>query len=128
MNCKNVCKLCDRLIISTAVTFSNGNLLINIPSGNYPAGCKYCIVIAQAIPETTTISAPVFVTIGTDATQYPLNRCDCVQATACAVRTRTKYAVRVQTNATGGSFNVIGNLCCAPNNALPGLPVVSGGT
>ncbi|MDE6833919.1 MAG: hypothetical protein K2J39_06730 [Ruminococcus sp.] len=29
------------------------------------SGCKYCIVIAQKIPTTTTINAPVVITIGT---------------------------------------------------------------
>ena len=66
MACKNVCKLCDKLIISTAVTFTPGTgLIITIPAGAYNDGCKYCIVIAQSIPAATTISAPVFIQIGT---------------------------------------------------------------
>ena len=75
MACKNVCKLCDKLVISSAVTFTNGNLVINLPAGNYGDGCKYCIVVAQTIPETTTINAPVYITIGTGTTLYPLNKC-----------------------------------------------------
>ena len=120
-NCKNICKLCDRLIISTAVTFTNGNLIINIPDGTYDANHKYCIVVAQAIPAATTISTPVVVTIGAGTTQYPLNRCDCVQATACAIRSRVKYAVCVKTTAAGGSFNIMGRLPCVPDNALASL-------
>ena len=55
MSCKNVCRLCDRLIISSAVTFTAGTgLIINIPEGSYQDGCKYCIVVAQAIPDATT--------------------------------------------------------------------------
>lgn len=127
-NCKNVCRLCDRLVISTAVTFTGGNLIINIPAGNYAAGCKYCIVVAQAIPVATTINAPVFVTIGAAATQYALNRCDCVQATACAIRTRTKYAVCVNTTATGGSFKLLGRLLCVPNDVLTSLPAAAAAT
>ena len=66
MACKNVCKLCDKLIISTAVTFTAGTgLIITIPEGSYNDGEKYCIVIAQTIPAETTISAPVFIQIGT---------------------------------------------------------------
>ncbi|MGM9682558.1 MAG: hypothetical protein ACI3XQ_03070, partial [Eubacteriales bacterium] len=79
MSCKNVCRLCDRLIISSAVTFTGGNLIINIPAGSYRNCEKYCIVIAQAIPATATINAPVYITIGTGTTLYPLtNRC-CAQ-------------------------------------------------
>ena len=59
MACKAVCKLCDRLVISQAVTFANGVLTINLPAGTYNNGCKYCIVIAQTIPAATTITAPV---------------------------------------------------------------------
>ena len=45
MACKNVCKLCDKLIISTAVTFTAGTgLVITIPEGSYSDNCKYCIV------------------------------------------------------------------------------------
>ena len=39
MACKNVCKLCDKLVISSAVTFTGGNLVINLPAGNYGDGC-----------------------------------------------------------------------------------------
>ena len=59
-----VCKLCDRLVISQAVTFADGTLTINLPAGSYGDGCEYCIVVAQTIPDTTTITAPVVVTIG----------------------------------------------------------------
>ena len=122
MACKNVCRLCDKLIISTAVTFTAGTgLVITIPSGSYTDNCKYCIVIAQSIPTTTTISAPVFIQIGTGTELYPLNKCDCTQATACAIRTRTKYSTVVETNATSGVFKLLGNLCCAPNNNLSAI-------
>lgn len=122
MACKNVCRLCDKLIISTAVTFTAGTgLVITIPSGTYADNCKYCIVIAQSIPTTTTISAPVFIQIGTGTELYPLNKCDCTQATACAIRTRTKYSTVVETNATSGVFKLLGNLCCAPNNNLSAI-------
>ena len=95
MSCKNVCKLCNHLVISQAVAFTGGNLVITLPAGSYNNGEKYCIVIAQSIPETTTINAPVVIQIGTGTTLYPLqNRC-CAQVTACGVRTRTKYATRV---------------------------------
>lgn len=118
MSCKSVCRLCDKLVISQAVTFTGGNLVINLPAGSYNNGEKYCIVVAQAIPDTTTINAPVLITIGTGTELYPLtNRC-CAQVTACGIRTRTRYAACVSTNATGGTFKLLGRTCCAPDNSL----------
>lgn len=120
-NCGKTCQLCDRFILSQAVTFAAGTLTINLPSGSYGDGCRYCIVVAQAIPAGTTIDAPVVITIGDGTVEYPLaNRC-CAQLTACSIRTRTKYPVVVSTSATGGTFKVLGNVACAPNNNLPAL-------
>lgn len=119
--CKPVCKLCNRLVISQSVTFSGGTLIINIPAGSYNDGEKYCIVVAQSIPSTATIGAPVVVTIGTGTTLYPLNKCNCAQATACNIRSRTRYAVRVSTTPTGGSFRMLGNVCCAPSSNLSAI-------
>lgn len=122
MACKNVCRLCDRLIISTAVAFTAGTgLVITIPEGSYSDGEKYCIVVAQAIPAATTINAPVFIQIGTGTELYPLNKCDCTQATACSIRTRTKYSTRVETSATTGVFKLLGRVACAPNNNLTAI-------
>lgn len=118
MACKNVCKLCDRLIISTAVAFTGGNLVITIPAGSYNNNCKYCIVVAQNIPATATINAPVFIQIGTGAQLYPINKCDCTQLTACGIRTRTKYSMVVETSPTSGVFKLLGKPCCQPNNNL----------
>lgn len=131
MSCNNTCRLCDRLIISAAVTFADGTLTINLPAGSYANGCKYCIVVAQAIPAATTINAPVVITIGDGTEEYPLtNRC-CAQLTACAIRTRTRYATVVSTNATGGTFKLLGRASCAPNNALAAIdgtaPAAEGG-
>lgn len=131
-NCKNVCKLCPKLVISTATTFTAGTgLIITIPEGAYNNGQKYCIVIAQTIPAETTISAPVFIQIGAGSVLYPLDKCDCTQATACSIRTRTKYSTKVETTPTGGIFKLLGNVCCAPNNNLHSIdgtaPVVTTG-
>lgn len=121
MSCKNVCRLCDNLVLSQAVTFDGTNLVINIPAGSYDNGCKYCLVVAQAIPATTTINAPVVITIGDGTVLYPLTRCDCAQVTACGIRTRTRYSTRVVTTPTGGSFRMLGKPCCSPNNALQSI-------
>lgn len=114
-------KLCDRLIISESVTFDGTNLVINIPAGSYNDGCKYCIVVAQAIPAATTINAPVVITIGDGTVLYPVTNFCCAQLTACAIRTRTRYAMCVSTTPTGGTFKVLGRTCCAPNNNLTAI-------
>ena len=119
MRCKNTCSLCPKLILSTEVTFTAGTgLIITIPEGAYNDGQKYCIVIAQSIPAETTISAPVFVKIGTGSVLYPLDKCDCTQATACSIRTRTKYSTRVETTSNSGVFKLLGRIACAPDNRL----------
>ena len=118
-NCKNVCRLCDRLILSQSVVFTSGTgLIITIPEGAYNNGQKYCIVIAQTIPAETTISAPVFIQIGAGSVLYPLDKCDCTQATACSIRTRTKYSTRVETTSNSGVFKLLGRIACAPDNRL----------
>ena len=127
--CKNACRLCNRFVISEAVTFDGTSLVINIPAGSYNDGCRYCIVVAQTIPAATTINSPVVITIGDGTVQYPLTRCDCAPATACNIQTRTKYAVRVETSATTGTFRLLNRTCnCCDNNlqAIDGtLPVAA---
>nr|DAO36055.1 MAG TPA: hypothetical protein [Caudoviricetes sp.] len=121
MPCKSVCKLCKRLVISQSVTYANGVLTINLPAGSYNNGEKYCIIVAQTIPDTAIIGAPVVFTIGTGTVTYPLvNRC-CAQVTAAGLRTRTKYATVVSTSATGGTFKMLGNPACAPDNRLTAI-------
>lgn len=124
MNYYNNRHLCPNLIISTAVTFADGTLTVNIPAATYGNGCKYCIVIAQTIPTETTITAPVVITIGDGTTTYPLLNCDCTAVTACSVNTRTRYPVIVRTDVAGGSFKLLNKLPCSRCNNLASLPVV----
>ena len=123
MACNNICTLCRRLIISEAITFADGTLTINLPAGSYNNGCKYCIVVAQAIPAETTITAPVVVTIGTGTEEYPLTNRYGAQVTANLIRTRTKYATSVSTTATGGTFRMLGTPrgCCPVTNNLTAI-------
>lgn len=121
MSCTNTCRLCPRFVISSAVTFDGTSLVINIPAGSYNDGCKYCIVVAQTIPAATTINAPVVITIGTGTVQYPVVRCDCSPATACNIHTRTRYAVKVETSATGGNFRLLGRTCNSCDNNLASI-------
>ena len=121
MACKNICRLCDRLILSEDVTFTAPNLIINIPAGSYGNCEKYCIVLAQAIPVATTITAPVFITIGDGTELYPLNRWNGTQVTATELRTRTRYATKVSTTSTGGVFRLLGRLCGARDTTLTAI-------
>ena len=114
--CSNICQLCKKLIISQAVTFATDTLTVNIPDGAYGNHDKYCLVIAQAIPDTATINAPVVITIGTGTTEFPLVDCTGTPVTAGALRTRTRYASRVNTTTTGGTFRLLGRLCCVNND------------
>ena len=128
MVCQNVCKLCPRLAISTAVEFTEGNLVITLPQNAYRNGEKVCIVIAQTIPEETTITAPVVIQIGDGTEQYPLTTRCCAQVTACGVRTRTRYATRVATSANGATFRMLGSPSCSPNYALQSINGVAPAT
>lgn len=123
-NFKPVCQLCKHLAITQAVTFTGGNLVLNLPDDRaYTNGEKVCIVVAQTIPDTATINAPVGVTIGTGTTVYPLtNRC-CAQVTAGGIQTRTRYATVVSTNAAGGgAFKLLGApRYCAPDRSAVSL-------
>ena len=113
--CVRNCRLCDKFILSVAITFDGTNLVVNLPANAYQNGCKYCIVLAQAIPATTTINAPVVFTIGDGTTTYPFVNCDCTPIYASQVRTRRLYSTRVNTAVATGVFKYIGN-CCLPNN------------
>ena len=119
----NICSLCPNLILSQAVTFADGTLTINIPAGSYNNNCKYCIVIAQAIPAATTINTPVVVTIGDGTVEYPMTNRNGVQLTANMIRTRTRYATCVSTTATGGAFRMLGTPkgCCPVTSNLTAI-------
>lgn len=126
--CNQNCRLCDKLIISTnvsIVTIDGADaLVINLPTGVYFNREKYCIVIAQTIPDSATINLPVVFSIGGDTTTvYPFMNCNCVQVTASGVRSRTKYPVVVCTSTTSGVFRALNNIRCYPADNLLSLPV-----
>lgn len=124
MSCPNYKKLCKRLIISEAVTFADDTLTINIPEGNYGDCEKYCIVVAQTIPTTTTVASTVVITIGDDTTAYPLLNCDCTNVLACSINTRTRYSVIIHTNIQDGVFKLTGKLPCSRcTSAAASLPL-----
>lgn len=127
-NCINKnCQLCRNIVISTAVTVITvdgvDTLVIDIPAGFYPDCRKVCLVVAQTIPTTATITMPVAISIGGDTTTvYPVVACDCSQITACAIRTRTKYALRISTSATSAVFKSLNRLSCYPETTLAVIP------
>lgn len=133
MSCFNSnCQLCDNLVISDNVSVvtvdGTDTLVIDIPAGTYANNRKVCLVVAQAIPTTVGIGAPVAISIGGDTTTvYPIVGCNCVQATACAFRTRRRYPLRVHTTATSAVFRSLGNLSCAPSNVLSAIPAPTAG-
>lgn len=123
--CIKNCRLCDRFIISSAITFDGTNLVVNLPANAYQNCYKYCIVLAQSIPEETVINAPVVFTIGTGTTLYPFLNCDCTPIYASQVRTRRIYPARVNTAVDTGVFKYVGN-CRLPSNAtttIQSIPV-----
>lgn len=116
--CVRNCRLCDKFILSTAVNFDSATneLIIGLPANAYGNCQKYCIVIAQSIPESTTINAQVVFSIGTNPTRYPFVNCNCTPIYASQVRTRRIYSTRVNTAVNEGVFKYIGK-CCLPSNA-----------
>lgn len=119
-NCNN-CRLCKRFLLATTATFAAGTLTLNIPQGAYANGCRYCLVVATALPDETTINAPVVITIGEGAEEYPLLNCNGAQVIARNLRTRKIYPVVVNTTATGGSFRAVNNIGCGDDNRLPAI-------
>ena len=115
-NCINNCKLCRKIVLSQNITFNGTSLVVNLPENSYENCQNYCIILAQSIPDTTTINAPVVFSIGTGTVEYPFVKCGCTPIYASQVRTRHKYKVRVNTAVNDGVFKYIGD-CCLPNNA-----------
>lgn len=110
------CKLCSRSIISQSITFNGTSLVVNLPNDNYGNKQKYCIILAQSIPDETTINAPVVFTIGTGTVQYPFVNNDCTPILASQVRTRRVYRTKVSTGVNDGVFKYVGD-CCLPSNS-----------
>jgi hypothetical protein len=125
MNCNRNCSLCPNVVISTSVTATADNLVIDIPAASYANCRRVCLVVAQTIPDTATINMPVVISIGGETTTlYPVLNCDCTPVTACAIYTRTRYPLVVATTATGANFKSLRKLACRNNN-LASIPVTT---
>lgn len=130
-NCVNSsCQLCKNLVISSSVSIitidGTDTLVIDIPTATYNDCQKVCLVITQTIPTTATIGTPVAISIGGDTTTvYPLVKCDCTPVTACALRTRKRYPLKVSTSSTSAVFKVLGGLSCSPNTRISSIPIAT---
>jgi len=121
-------RLCPHFVVSTAVTFADGILTINLPDTvTYSNREQYCFVLGQSIPLEATIAAPVVVTIGAGTTTFPLLTCCGAQVVVPQLRNRRVYRVRVSTTATGGSLTVLNRLPCAESPTLAALNDAEGG-
>lgn len=118
-NCINDCSLCKKLIISQAINYdaTTNTVIVDLPAGSYGNCCTYCIVLAQSIPSSATINAPVVFSIGGGATQYPFLNCNCTPILASQIRTRRKYKTRVSTSIGTGVFKYVGKNCL-PSNSM----------
>ena len=127
--CNNSCNECPRKIYSSSVTVVTvdgvATLVIDVPQQSFFNCQRGCLVITQNLPAEATITMPAAISIGgVTTTVYPLLNCNCAQVVACMLRSRRRYPFKVSTNATGGSFKILKNLSCAPDNSLPTIPIV----
>ena len=113
------CRLCDKLILSTAINFDStaNQVIVALPANCYGNCQKFCIVLAQSIPTTATINSQVVFTIGTNPTRYPFLNKDCTPIYASQIKTRRVYQTRVNTAINSGIFKYIGK-CCLPSSAV----------
>lgn len=111
---KYCCRACERLVLTDGIVFNGTSLVINLPADSYHDCQRYCILIADEIPATTTRGAPVVFTIGGGTVLYPFNDCCGVQMTQESISEKYRYMVKVKTTATSGSFMWLGKGACSP--------------
>ena len=126
MECIRNCKLCKNLVLSTAINYdtTTNTVIVGLPADTFENCQKYCIVLAQTIPEAATINAQVVFSVGTNTTRYPFVNKDCVPVYVTQVRTRRIYPVKVSTTVNDGVFKYIGNcpLPCVSRAVSDSLP------
>lgn len=123
MRCKG--KICNKAVFSQSVTLAGGTIIINIPQKSFNNCERICLFVVQNVPVTAPINAPVVITIGSSTTQYNLVKCDCSQVTACTIRSRHRYPVKIVTTATSAVFKIMDGLCCSPSNVLQSIPAAT---
>lgn len=120
-NCATNCQSCPRLVATTAVAATGGNLVLTIPSQQLLQGQKICLLIQQAIP-TGSDALPVVLADGTTNISL-INRCG-NNVFGDQVRTRRIY------NATIGvspahAMVTSRNLCPTANILAPISPTTA---
>ena len=118
-------KICDNIIISDSITVStDGNVLVDIPQRTFTNCEKIQLVIAQNIPDTATINAEVFITIGgVTTTTYPLLACNGTPLTASMIKPRNKYYFSVFINGESGIFKSNTFICGQNMNSTSIIPI-----
>lgn len=119
------CTLCNKFVGSSSVTVVGTSLVINIPAATYDNCERLCLAILQELPDAATINMPVVITIGTDATQYPLVRRNGNIVTASDLSFRGLYKAVVNTTSTSAVFRVLSGLCCTSSNNLLSIPAIA---
>lgn len=121
----NNCRLCHNLVISTAVAFDTDTLTITLPNAGFRNCEKVCILIAQPIPEATTINALVEIAI--EDSTYPLVAFNCLQVTACQIKEGYIYPTKVITDQVTNTFKLLVDPKCILQSTRRLLPVEADG-
>lgn len=113
------CGGCEHFVRTNSVTLVGSVLVLNIPQRTYDNREKVCICVAQAIPDVT-YAQTVAVTIGTDATQYPLRTKTGNNIHADQIRSRRVYHTNVATD----TASFVGSGCefCKTGFNFPVIP------
>lgn len=130
--CNNSCNECHRKIYSDGVSVVTVNdvdtLVVDVPAQSFSNCQRGCLVVTQNIPATATITMPVAISIGgVTTTVYPVVNCNCDPVIACQLRTRRRYPFVVKVNDTSGTFKILRNLSCAPQNNNGVIPTPATG-
>lgn len=114
------CGGCVHFVRTNSVTLVGNVLVLNIPQKTYSNKEKVCICIAQAIPEIVSADT-VAITIGAEATQYPLRTKCGNDVHADQIRSRKVYHTNVATDTE--SFIVSACELCKTGFNFPVIPV-----
>lgn len=119
-------KICDNIIISDSVTVTDGSVYIDVPERTFSNCEKVSLVVAQNIPDTATVNAPVYITIGgVTTTLYPLIACNGSTVTASMVKPRNKYSLVVIITGENGLFKLTCPICGQNSNNLSVIPATA---
>lgn len=114
------CGGCTHFVRTTDVTIDGVSLVLNIPDAVYSNKEKVCICVSQNLPDGTLATDNVVVTVGADATQYPLIT-KCGNAVhADQIRSRKVYHTNVSTDIA--SFVVSERELCGTAYNFPTIP------